>query len=52
MAKQLHNQHVLDSLNVLCEERIKDLDLDSPHGDDIYYFFQDLINREKWEVDD
>jgi hypothetical protein len=48
--KMLHNQHVIDSLNVMCDERIKELDSDSPHGDYIYYSFQDLINREKWEV--
>ena len=47
---KLNNQHVIDSLNVLCDERIKELDSDSPHGDYIYYSFQDLINREKWEV--
>jgi hypothetical protein len=45
---KLHNQHVIDSLNVLCDERIKELPLDSPHGDYIYYSFQDYINREKW----
>jgi|GEM_PF-4137000 len=48
--KMLHNQHVIDSLNVMCDERIKELDSDSPHGDYIYYSFQDLINEEKWEV--
>ena len=42
-----HNQHVIDSLNVLCDQRIKDLPSDSPHGDYIYYSFQDAINEEK-----
>ena len=46
----LFNQHVIDSLNVMCDERIKELDSESPHGDYIYYCFQDLINEEKWEV--
>jgi len=44
----LFNQHVIDSLNVMCDGRIKDLPSDSPHGDYIYYSFQDLIDREKW----
>ena len=46
----LFNQHVIDSLNVMCDERIKELDSESPHGDYIYYCFQDLINEEKGEV--
>jgi len=46
----LFNQHVIDSLNVMCDERIKNLPLDSPHDDYIYYSFQDLINKEKSEV--
>ena len=43
----LFNQHVIDSLNVMCDERIKDLPSDSPHGDYIFYSFQDAINSEK-----
>ena len=46
----LFNQHVIDLLNVECDRRIDELDSDSPHGDYIWYSFQDLINREKWEV--
>ena len=42
-----HNQHVIDSLNHECDKRIKELDSDSPHGDYIYYSFQDAINEEK-----
>ena len=44
---QKHNQHVIDSLNVLCDERIKALPYDSPHGDYIFYSFQDAINEER-----
>ena len=49
MLLQKHNQHVIDSLTVMCDQRIKDLPSDSPHGDYIYYSFQDAINEEKDE---
>ena len=44
---KLHNQHIINALNYECNKRIKELDSDSPHGDYIYYSFQDLINIEK-----
>lgn len=44
---QLHNQHIITALNHECDKRIKELDLDSPHGDYIFYSFQDAINSEK-----
>ena len=43
----LHNQHVITALNYEMDKRIKELPSDSPHGDYIYYSFQDFINEEK-----
>ena len=45
----LHNQHVVTALNYEMDKRIKELPADSPHGDYIYYSFQDAINQEKDE---
>ena len=44
---QLHNQHIITALNHECDKRIEELDADSPHGDYIFYSFQDEINLEK-----
>ena len=44
---KLHNQHIITALNHECDKRIKELDADSPHGDYIFYSFQDDINLEK-----
>jgi len=44
---QLHNQHIITALNHECDKRIKELDSDSPHGDYIFYSFQNAINSEK-----
>jgi len=44
---ELHNQHIITALNYECDKRIKELDSDSPHGDYIFYSFQDAINLEK-----
>mgnify|MGYP003677077204 CR=1 len=42
----LHNQHVIRFLKSIRDYRLSLLSCDSPHGDYIYYSYQDYIDIE------
>jgi|TARA_R110002167_G_scaffold348932_1_gene560581 hypothetical protein len=47
---KLHNEHIITALNYEYERRIKELGLESPHGDYIFYSFEVAIDDEREDV--
>ena len=47
---KLHNEHIITALNYEDDRRIKELGLESPHGDYIFYSFEVAIDDEREDV--